>query len=717
MPGDLLTGAYYPWLEYKYGYQVGVPVKNGLISDVFSQFYIWKKLIAESYSSRSLPLWNPYSYSGYPLLANFHSGALYIFNLLFIPFKFNTGWNLFVISGILGSALSMFLLLKTFKYGSFPSLIGSLAYAFSGYSIVWMQFATAGHSLIWIPLLLLAVEKYFQHKNTRWLLLTSPLLFLLTTAGHFQITIYGYVLCTAYFLFRFFTTPNRKIRDLVFFVTSIVLGTGMAAIQLLPTLELSSLSVRFNEHYIDGLNYGLIPVKNLITLFAPDFYGNPVTGNYWGFWNYHETTIYVGIFTLIALVWSIFSLGKLNKKEKFFLAAGIVALLLSLDTPIGKIIYILKIPGLSTSAAGRVIAVFSLSTSILLAAFMQKIRTQSLKSILFKISPLLAVFAFTALVTLVLKYKDPANTLINIIFRNMVLPSFLTFTSVLLLIFKKSRFFYILFILVLIFDLFRFGWKYTPFVPEKLVFPNTEVTDFLENQKGIFRIEKVFGEIMPPNTWTYYHLMSPSGYDPMALSTYTRHFYKDFVGIENASSRYAEIRLYDSKKLGDYNIKYLLAIKRDEKGVIPGNNIDYRIDPDQWKRVFETKTVAVLQNSNYKERSYLESEGNQKNPGSVTIESYLPEKVLINYETTTPSNLILLDTWYPGWKATVNGREESIEKYNEIFRMVRVPSGSGKVIFEYQPESFRYGLYIFLASIIIWGVLFKSSVLSHPKIM
>lgn len=34
-PGDLLVGAYYPWLEYKWGYEVGVPIKNQLISDIF----------------------------------------------------------------------------------------------------------------------------------------------------------------------------------------------------------------------------------------------------------------------------------------------------------------------------------------------------------------------------------------------------------------------------------------------------------------------------------------------------------------------------------------------------------------------------------------------------------------------------------------------------------------------------------------------------------
>ena len=59
--------------------------------------------------------------------------------------------------------------------------------------------------------------------------------------------------------------------------------------------------------------------------------------------------------------------------------------------------------------------------------------------------------------------------------------------------------------------------------------------------------------------------------------------------------------------------------------------------------------------------------------------------------------------------------EEVIEKYHEIFRMVHVPGGSGEVIFEYSPKSFRYGFYIFIASAVIWGLLFKSTVFLNPK--
>src|SRR3989344_5960513 len=112
MPADLLVGAYFPWLSEKWGMPAGVPVKNPLISDVFSQFFIWKSLIAESFKNLEFPLWNPYSYFGHPLLANFHSGALNPFNFLFVIFGDITGWNFYVIFQRLLSAVSMFLFLK-----------------------------------------------------------------------------------------------------------------------------------------------------------------------------------------------------------------------------------------------------------------------------------------------------------------------------------------------------------------------------------------------------------------------------------------------------------------------------------------------------------------------------------------------------------------------------------------------------------------------------
>ena len=51
-----------------------------------------------------------------------------------------------------------------------------------------------------------------------------------------------------------------------------------------------------------------LPLKNLIRLVAPDFWGNPLSGNlYWGKFNYTETALYFGVFPLILLLVSLFS--------------------------------------------------------------------------------------------------------------------------------------------------------------------------------------------------------------------------------------------------------------------------------------------------------------------------------------------------------------------------------------------------------------------------
>jgi hypothetical protein len=57
-----------------------------------------------------------------------------------------------------------------------------------------------------------------------------------------------------------------------------------------------------------------------------------------------------------------------------------------------------------------------------------------------------------------------------------------------------------------------------------------------------------------------------------------------------------------------------------------------------------------------------------------------------------PGRLVLNDTWYPGWKATVDGRDTPIRHANVAFRAVEVPAGHHVVTFTYQPASVRIGV-------------------------
>src|SRR3989344_5254655 len=98
IPSDTIVGLYYPFRDiYSKTNPNGVPFKNFLITDPVRQIFPWKKQVIDSFKKNELPLWNPYNFSGTPLLANFQSGAFYPFNLLFFVFPFENAWTFLII--------------------------------------------------------------------------------------------------------------------------------------------------------------------------------------------------------------------------------------------------------------------------------------------------------------------------------------------------------------------------------------------------------------------------------------------------------------------------------------------------------------------------------------------------------------------------------------------------------------------------------------------
>jgi hypothetical protein len=74
--------------------------------------------------------------------------------------------------------------------------------------------------------------------------------------------------------------------------------------------------------------------------------------------------------------------------------------------------------------------------------------------------------------------------------------------------------------------------------------------------------------------------------------------------------------------------------------------------------------------------------------------------VTIDADARRPGRLVLLDTLYPGWKATVDGRDVPIEAANAAFRAVAVPAGRHEVRFEYRPVSVRNGAIVSLVALV-----------------
>ena len=663
-------------------------------------------MVISSIRELSWPLWNSTMYSGYPLMANFQSGLLNILNIFPLIFGMVKGWGLLMWGQVLGSSLTMYWLLRRYKYTYAACIVGAVVYAFAGFPIVWMEYATVGQAMIWIPLVILSIES----ASFFWL----PLLFLfIVGAGHFQALVYTAAVAVCYFIYQYIGSLRQHLPK---FAIASMLSLGLCAMQLLPTLELTSLGIRFGENYVKNFNFGLAPIHQLITLLVPDFFGNPVTNNYWGAFNYENVVYYAGILSAISLVYFMFN-WKNARGARFFVVAAIIALLIGFDTPIGKSIYLFHIPGLSTSVAGRIGVIFTLAVAILTGAFVNEIDKLDKKS-LYKSIIFWTVFLFlyggilfgSRLEFLRSEYgtlfqQDAVHMMVGL--RNNVIPIGIYFLfSALLIFFRKYKVTKWLIILLTVVELFRFGWKYTTFSPANFVYPQTSAINFLTDQKDIFRVEREQAEIMPPNTWAAYGLQSPSGYDPMSVASYVKQYNFDFNKDNNPGvSRYTESAYFDAEVMGKYNVKYLLAIKRNNEAIVPGENINYKIDERVWKRVFQTPAVAVLENTKYKERArVVDSEGSEAT-GLATIESYQSNKVVIKFDNIDGEKLLLADTFYPGWKAMINGNATKIGDEIKPFRTVDIRGiKEGEIIFEYKPNSFRIGLYLSIASLFIWIV-------------
>jgi uncharacterized membrane protein YfhO len=75
--------------------------------------------------------------------------------------------------------------------------------------------------------------------------------------------------------------------------------------------------------------------------------------------------------------------------------------------------------------------------------------------------------------------------------------------------------------------------------------------------------------------------------------------------------------------------------------------------------------------------------------------------VAIRAVARRPGILVLTDAFFPGWKATVDGKPAHIYRINYLLRGVRLDTGVQRVEFRYQPASWRLGRSLSAVALVI----------------
>ncbi len=444
LPVDTLVNIHIPWTEVRWpGYPAGVPFKNGEITDSISQFYPWRSLVGEYWRAGKFPLWNPYMFSGFPLLATLHSAALYPLNALYIFFSNSVAWTGLVILQIYLSGVFMYFFLKRLDLTNEASVLGAVVFSFSGYMIAWLEFAAGGHAGLWLPLLLLLELNLVKSLSLKWLLPTAMVFFFIFTAGDFQVPLYSVI---TYLLFGVYLIGWHEIRRFKFYrqtvliIFGLVFGILLSLPQLLPTFELFSQSIRGNDPYIREYFFGLMDWVKVTNFIWPDFFGNVTTGNYWARFGFNEYISFTGIISIIFVVYGVFT--KKIKEEIFFFLLLILSLFFLFPTPLGFLPYSLHIPALSTSSASRIIFLVDFCLAVLSAygfSKWKKSQTSGLLKITFFFIVLTLILAL-ALISMIVTKESlfgalTARMLINlkVSLRNMVPTTIILFTLAMLL--------------------------------------------------------------------------------------------------------------------------------------------------------------------------------------------------------------------------------------------------------------------------------------------
>jgi len=124
---------------------------------------------------------------------------------------------------------------------------------------------------------------------------------------------------------------------------------------------------------------------------------------------------------------------------------------------------------------------------------------------------------------------------------------------------------------------------------------------------------------------------------------------------------------------------------------------------------FNLRKEIVIEND---QANQFERLGPISQEAEANIISYEPNEVKIKVKNETPAFLVLTDTYYPGWRAYVDGEETTIYRTNGLVRSVLVPGGDHTVTFSYLPKSFLMGVAI---SLITTGLLLGLILYSRRK--
>ncbi len=734
------------------------------------QFIPWQSYAWQQISQGIIPLWNPMNGMGAPFMANYQLALFYPPTWLGYIFASIGGtpalaWaqTLLIPLHLAWAGIGMVFLMRRLGGNPMAQTISGLSFAMSGYFMARTGFYTMIWAGAWLPWVVWSASAIAMpvrdsanlHKRFSFALIICLTMQLL--AGHAQLTWYTVLLTTLWVFSGGWVNGGWKsaVKGVWILLYHGIISAGLAAIQLIPTVEYLISSQRSTAvDYELGSTYSFWPWR-LLTLLAPNLFGNPGTGNYWGYASFWEDAIYIGLLPLFLAITTVFVFRRSQKQNPFQpfirLAWGtaVVSLLLALgnNTPVFPFLY-KYIPtfGLFNAPArwlvwlvfmlsilagigsigwsrpvGKVLRQFRrltvASLAVTLGALITWVILREIKITFIEATALMGVWATGICLLTLKKPSEPDLSKTRIIWEWAVIGW-------------------------LMLDLLWANWPLQPTVPTSLfsekfinaVVPQTAGRVVMDAQLEYdikFRRFFRFSDYAPIEDWNNLRLIAlpnmnlirqsqfqyVNNFDPLIQESYAS-WMEWLAGLPSP----ARDQLY---QLMDVSVEIERDIS-DPLGVIAkpisGHQrirwyscADLLIDENTaWKSLKETdfssdQTVLFR-------KVFLEASSSMQKAGCSTVTSATwniiedaPGSLSMKIQASGDGYVFLADSWYPGWTAWIDEVETPIYKADVLFRAVPIENGFHTIKFEYRPKSFYFGGLVTFISLIFMVLIFLFS--------
>lgn len=757
IPGDLLVSFYFPWYSGSWeGYNPWTTHKELLNADSIRQIYIWKEFAASQLSNGKFPLWNPYTFSGQPLIANFQSSAFYPLNIFYYLTDAKNAWILLIVSQPFLGGLFMYIAIRSFKVSQTASLFGAITFMFSSYLITWMENGNITHSYIWLPLIFYSINKYYENSKLRYLIIIILSLGLSILAGHPQTAIYLFMATLLFWVFKSIVKKDKFVKNLFIIFLLFILAGTLSAIQIFPTASFyveSPISLPFSKDVFDR---SIMPYQNLLTFFASDFFGHAATNNFWSL-SYGDFTPHFGVIPLIFSLWAV----KRFWRDKFVNFASITSVLFimgAVNSPITFLIKAFQIPLLDSTTPSRFVSI-SIFVLIILAAigfedFIKNIKNQKYlkrfaKYLCFILLIYLLLWIFAIFGSNWLQPKEVWLNNLSVTRRNLILPTFsassMLLLSLSLIIFKMAKEItpkipiLLIFFATIVAGIYYTN-KFLPVAPKSFIFPEHPIFDWLKKNAGINRFHGSGTAHIDFNYPTQYQVYGAEGYDTLRFQRYAQLLASGFNGKVPTSYLRSdgvfanEENGYRRRLFELLGVKYLLD-KEDN----PKNEADWHFERFQndkvkgiWQqdkfqiyeredvlpRVFLTtqyevinsdeKIIDAIYDPNFNLKTLILEEDPPiqivNKPAEIQIPKiikYEPDEAIFETNRNENTLLFLSDAYSKDIEAEIDGVKTPVLRAHYALRSVAVPSGNHKISFAYRPEAFYWGLNVSATTILI----------------